>query len=285
MKNKRLLSVALFCILLVAIPACQKSEPEKNNAVKMNSVGLGQLEEMIAKDSPEEYFPTFPGTRWVYKITIGDTEPINTRIVSWNASNRITAKQVTSRYQGLLGSEGGKNYILVLRVKGPAPTQGPLHYPKSVELEVEKDELGIFERAEHVYWAIADYDRFNVLEVLTYSPDSIYAPIDSWGVAGNGYSIRVFMFEASPGTSISIEHYAEEELVFVDFDSRNSALLFIRNVDGMNSSLEEEYNLGKPYQENMLFEKGVGLTFLRQEIGGKTSMIWRLVQFSPAERL
>src|SRR6185503_4916908 len=93
------------------------------------------------------------------------------------------AIDIGGRFPGYLTNSARKHFKLVLRAKKDSPKQGPLEYAKGVELEVVSDELGVFEDAKQLFFAVSESSRF--MAHLVVILDSSHSPIGSpWGSAG-----------------------------------------------------------------------------------------------------
>jgi len=238
---------------------------------------------------PGDYFPTSTGMKWVYQIEIGEVEPLNYKEISWPLGKREITYSTRGRFRPLLEETPPKTFLLEMRVKGPAAKQGPLEY-EGVELEIEKDELGIFdEYAKQVFWSTTRGGRFMAQEVVTYSPYMPGAPTGSWGGwgQGDGYSMRLIFFGDEPGTRIGMGKEPQDALLFVGIDTQvpqdegTPLLHFLRTVESSERKKgEEQSHLGKGFTEDMWFARGKGMVRLEQKVEGETSMTWSLIQFS-----
>lgn len=238
---------------------------------------------------PSDYFPTHIGTKWVYKIEIGSIEPLHYRETAWPLGERRVVYATRGRFMPLLVDDRPKrDFVLAISVKSLAFKQGPLEYPSGVELEIEQDELGIFEYAKQVFWAIGP-GRFMSHEVVTYSPDTPGAPTGGlWGGWGqeDGYSIRLIFFADKTGIQIGLGSDPTDKLLFegidtqVQYDEGTPCLHFVRQVESAKNNTEEAPgDLNQAFTEHLWFAKNKGLVRLEQRRGGKTAMVWRLVQF------
>jgi len=50
-----------------------------------------------------------------------------------------------------MNKDAGREYSLVLQIVGPATEEGPYRWP-GVKVKVIKDELGIFEGVQELFW-------------------------------------------------------------------------------------------------------------------------------------
>jgi hypothetical protein len=232
---------------------------------------------------PYDYFPTAVGTRWSFVITTtgvegvyGD-EPLMHKVVSWPVGANKVAKIET---RGILyRKDESKPARLTYSIKAKAQKQGPLQYPEGYEILIEQDDLGIYKDTENVFWAISRSDRYNVNEIVLYSPRSSGAPSGGlWGSYGqeSGNGMRVSFFGSEPGTSIGLadEHDAT---LFVGQTVLNgvACLHFIRIVEEKKGDDKPSY-LDKKFTEDMWFGKGISLMKLVQQVGRNVTMTWVL---------
>lgn len=277
-KNGYIVILAISFLLCVSPFGCGKGEKaESNRPVEYEAAESSTPVE----GEPSDYFPTNTGTTWVYEIEIGEVEPLDYRETWWSLSNgKAFCYEMRGRFRALMEDTAPKTFVLEMKVKGPADEQGPLEYPLGVELEIEKDELGIFEDTKQVFWAITSHDRFTVNEVITYSPHSSYSP--GYPFVGEGYSIRLVFFGGKPGLMIPIGEQSKDALLFNGVDTKVSEyegiplLNFIRTVEPG----EKNDYINKGFSEDMWFAKGKGLVRLEQKVDGEVSMTWNLVEFS-----
>ena len=258
-----LLMVGLFASLL--LPGCSKIQKTKPD--------LGQ---------PWDYFPIEAGSRWVYKIQIGQTEPLLCRTVRWPQGEMTISCLTRGRFRGYIENPNQKVFWLKLRSKGPALKQGPLQFPESAEIEIEQDDLGIYEDTNGLYWAITRSDGYIATEVAIYPPETPGAPSGPWGswLRSDGYSMRIIFFGEKPGIAIGIGKESFDRLLFLGPEGER---LHFRRIIEKSKEKEispEESLLDKPFTEDMWFEKNKGLVYLEQKVEGKISMTWELIEFS-----
>jgi len=270
---------------------CNFDAGGRGAAVKENEASKPPIAE------PIEYLPMAKGTTFTYEIELGETEPLIYKLTYWPRGDGEIGMITRGRYVKAMldGDESDatarkklrdKRFILKLRVKGLAEKQGGLKYPVGVELTVEKDELGVYEEADKVFWAATRSGGFTCYEVVTYPPNSIGSlSNDPWGGwrGEDGYSMSVFFFGRKPGTAISLGSKNEDALLFQGEDflpgTRASSLHFIREVDPAGDGGEKQVPtnsavLDKGFKEDRYFVKDRGLVYLRQTVEGKTSMTW-----------
>jgi hypothetical protein len=270
---KTLMMVALSCLPVGFAAGC-------DGCKKTESYSIGE---------PIEYLPNKLGTTFTYKIETGEVEPLNYKIVLWPRGQGSLTVATRGRYMNAMERKGKKaptTFLLKLRVKGIAAKQGGLEYPIGVELDVEKDELGVYHEAKQVFWAASPSGRFTWHEVMTYPSDSVNAPsTGSWGGWGeeDGYTTGMLFFGGKPGIAISLDEGDTDALLFAGIGlipgTDNVGLHFIRSVtaarskDGIDEASDNDW-LHKGFKEDRYFAKGRGLVYLRQTIEGKTSMTW-----------
>lgn len=268
--------VCAFGVLATTICVTGCGGSEKGAEGKSNA-GIGE---------PLDYFPASVGTKWVYQVTVSeDSKPLQHRVTRWPLGERSVA--YASRgylcYRALEDS-GSSPYTLAIRVKARAPKQGSLEYPNGVELEVERDDLGIFSDAKQIFWAIGSPNDLRIHQVVTYSPDTPGAPSGAWGSWGqeDGYSMQLIFFGERPGTQIGELVGDDEEpldsLTLVT--AKDGVLCFIRSVVPDSDKESSKGCINNGFTEAMFFERGKGLTSLVQQVNKKTSMTWKLVEFT-----
>ena len=238
---------------------------------------------------PSDYFPTTPGSEWVYKIEIGEMEPCSYQVLVLPRDDGQTKVQASRvRYESL-GHTERKTFVLAIRVLGPATEQGPLKHPNGVALEIVEDELGIFEYAKQVFWTIGSPDDFIVNEVVIYQWDTPGMRFDLQDVNGfeDAFSPRVLLFDAEPGAQRAPSDSPKDVLTFIGFEDQVPqyegnpcpCLHFLRNAEGVRSlDTRPPLCLSHGFTEDTWFAKGRGLVRLEQKVDGATSMVWTLVE-------
>lgn len=280
--------VLIISILLsVLASGCSEGEEPKSKGTPINwknaNPGLGP-----PAGKPSDYFPISVGVKWVYRIEIGEIEPLNYRETSWPLGEREVTYATRGRFLPLQ-QRTRKTFLLEMRVKGRAAQQGPLKYPAGVELEIVQDELGIFEDSKQVFWAITQ-DRFMAHEVVTYPPDTspcgLGGPWGSWGQE-EGYSMKLVFFADKPGIQIGLGKDPIDTLLFTGIDTQvpqyegTPCLHFVREVKSSEKKQgEDRSHLDKGFSEDTWFAREKGLVRLEQKVDGNTSMVWTLVRFS-----
>jgi len=235
---------------------------------------------------PAEYFPMTLGTKWIYKIDVGPAEPLYFEEVSWPLGNKHAVYATRGRYFRAAGDEKRTSFSLEMKIKQPATKQGPLEYPRGVELEILKDELGIFGEARQLYWAVANSGRYMAHLVVMHSPEEPGAPTGPWGHWGSedGYSVRLLFFGERPGVQIGLGKDPMDKLLLEgvvqhpSFSTRGPLLHFRRSVEPNTKIKESPGYLDSGFTEDVWFAKGKGLIRLEQKVEGKTSMVWTLVE-------
>ncbi len=274
MKKLIQLVIAFSCLLLLS--GCDQPA---------NSVGLSdaQSNDAVAQTPPgvpSDYFPTDVGHKWSYKIELNEGHD------ALHHSVKCLAKFATeTRGRYLLFGEKKKikdDLHLVLKVKSKALKQGPLQYPDGCELIAERDDLGIFEWSEKIYWAIYNTDGYGVMWVVTYSPESpgllnSGGPWGSYGVEP-AYAMRHAFFADRPGIEMSLEN-ENDKLLFSGPSNYGGkpALLFVRTVTARElKDGEKMESLERGFTEELTFVRGIGLVKLVQRVGDEVTMTWTL---------
>lgn len=278
----------------------------------------GQRDQEDSSCTIEDYFPSNVGVTWTYEITVGDTEPIHYGTILWPLGNRSIGVEDKGRFEHVANGKGRKRFKLVVRSKASAMKQGPLQYPKGVELEVVQDGLGVFENTKRVFLAINSAERFMAELIITYDPND---PMSTWrrlpdgatgGKVGDGFSRRLLFFGAQPGTALAMGKEHADMLYFVGSDASvegyaGQALLHFKRIvkgttDELTGLLSQPQNenalnamrsmkgttgvdpdviyFSRGFEDDMWYAKGKGLVRLVQKVGEKTSMTWKLIALS-----
>jgi hypothetical protein len=228
------------------------------------------------------------GHKWAYRITIGETEPIKYAEVIRPLGSGMVVSAQRSRFLPLLGESPQRSFRLELSVKATAPAQGPLRYPEGVRIAVIKDELGVFEGVQDVFLAVSRSSRYEALLVTTFPPAPSSYP-GSWGAwdAKSGHALRLLFFGERPYTQIGLGRDQKDALLFVGPESASPVrgvsgpvLHFTRSVEPAEKRGGDDSDgsiLNQGFVEETYWGLGKGLIYLRQAIGGKTSMTWELV--------
>lgn len=262
MKEKSLFFSVLFIIIFVIFFGCSQTSSSDSPE------NLG---------SPADYFPMETGCKWEYEIIIGEVEPLQYRITHWPLGEKNVTYATRSRFLPLLyDKKNNRKYNLSFIVKGKVNNAGPYAW-NPVELKIEKDDLGVFEGAEKVFFVRTE-DYSLVMAVSLYSPNSPGAPAGSWGNWGqeNGYSEKIVFFAEAPMIAKSITD--SDSLLFLGKES--GKLHYVRQVLAQEKNKGEISGLDAGFTEDMWYSKGKGLERLEQKINGKTSMTWKLINFS-----
>jgi hypothetical protein len=248
----------------------------------------GRVSQSTPRGLPADYFPFTTGLRLEYLITLGATEPLNFETVEWpTGDNHATLQETRGRFVPAIDKKSGQTYSLILEIEGPAAHRGPYAWD-GVKVKVVKDELGVFENVQELFWNRTSGGDFMVQEVRTHSPDSPGAPTGPWGTwnADNGTSTRIVFFGGAPGTARSIgsrDEDSNDELDFLGLDG--DRLHFVRSVKAAKSDSSDSQgadSLNHAFEEHTWFEYGRGMVRLEQRIDGAVSMTWELVGSSIA---
>lgn len=254
------------------------------------------LAETLSRYDKEEYFPHKIGTRWVYEITTGDEEPTYCNPIFWTRKDGSESVQLMMR--GILPGYKSyqKSYKLIISIDRSAYLPD-FNLPSSwsiVQLDVEKDELGLFKTGNllndlnNVYWALNENhsysEDFVVILLTTYNPRIISGSYSLYGDSSDNrkpYNKRVIFFAQDPDFVFTIGEDPKEDLGYVGVDGPE--LYFIRSVktkDTKEFSLDFYKAENQSFTEHMWFAKGKGLTRLVQRRDEKTTMVWKLTEFS-----
>jgi len=226
-----------------------------------------------------QYFPMVPGARWNYHISVGNTRPVYCRTLRYD-SPVVGRKEIRGVFGG---SQSAGEYELVLSVKGPESDLRPLEslegfedkVLRAVEIEVQRDDLGIYEGHQQVFWAVLRSDKLNVFEIITYPAGSR----DTAELSKGAYSLKPVFIEGEPGQEIKFEQMRVlPDGLGAELTMGEAPILgwgFRRAYDASPIA-----KFGSPFTESLRFARNKGLIELRQEVGGETSMTWKLASSS-----
>ncbi len=252
---------------------------------------FASLTPLASSEEALDYFPSAPGTEWVYEIidrTSKPYAPLSVDQITWPMGEQFC--RITGR--GLLFSRTQESgpYTLAIRVAGIAARQGRLQFPKAIVLKIIRDDLGIFRDAREIFWAFIPDDKMHsVQQIITYLPNASGAPGHQ---REDGYLYRMAFFVGKPGIAQSAsppEQPAEtvvERLLFLGMDTAPAeaggqpCLHFLRIVDANSDFSDHEPSyLDKGFVEELWYAKDRGLVRLEQRIDGEISMIWALAKY------
>lgn len=286
--TRTILKMGVAMVLVAIVFGCGRNESDKEKPASPRSESSLPIPGQ-PPGKPGDFFPSQVGWTWTYEITIGDAEPLRYNETAWPLGDKWIVYATRRRFPPVVKGEGEKTFHLVIRSKATATKQGPLEYPIGIELDVVEDELGVYEDAKQVFWAISTSGRFMAHLVTTYDPRS--APGGSrggaWGRWGQeeGYSMRLIFFGDQPGTQIGMGNEPADKLLFEGIDTNAEGyagqplLRFIRSVEGSRDDQSDRI-LDRAFTEEMWYAKGKGLVRLVQKVEGKTSMTWTLTALS-----
>lgn len=214
---------------------------------------------------------------------MGEIEPLYYREVIWPVGEE-KYKQTSTRgiFVAHLKDPNRVEFYLQKRIKCKAEHQGELNYPLGFEIEIQKDDLGIYSRSKQVFLAASTSSRFMADEVITYSAEEDTLASNPWGNLGrkDGFCMRLIFFGDEPGLSIGLGSDPKDRLIFKGFENvpttNEAALHFRREVDASENASED---LDRAFTEDTWFVKGKGLVYFQQKINDKISMTWELVDF------
>lgn len=249
-----------------------------------------------------DFFPIEIGTRWAYKIDVGDIMPLEYRETVWSVGGGWRGYRERRQLQG--ADKRKKAYSLQFRIKGDVAPQERirLDIPTGVkilrELIVEKDDLRIFGGAEQVFWEVLPGALAPVTELRIFDPSNGPAgvPVGPTGVPVNstGYERKRMLFyfsDNSPLPTVVWEKPEREKLIKHGIETNvpgfegTECLHFQKEMEAFKGGSDElpegrSDELSKGWTEDMWFAKGRGLVRLIQRIDGKTAMAWNLDKFS-----
>ncbi|MEQ1619380.1 MAG: hypothetical protein ABL883_13675 [Terricaulis sp.] len=245
---------------------------------------------------PSEFFPRNVGSSWTYRVTLDDPDlVVRSEEVAWP---RLSGAELIVAVRGVLPYSGnpleGPLY-LTLQLGEAADQQGPHEYPEGYKLRVTRDDLGLYEGATGLYWAIPGSGRYEVHQILTYDAESAlssWKPPSGYDLEAQGYNERITYFVDNLGTRLqfqgSLESMALDDIVHdIEGQAGKDCLQFSRAVEGTNLSdtgamQDVRGRLTMSLLEKTWFCRGVGLVRLEQYVGGDRSMTWTLTDYDPA---
>lgn len=226
---------------------------------------------------PKDYCPLGIGSVWTYEITLGNTEPLYCYSTNWPVGEGVMSVRTRGRFSATT-SKGfeGKRFKLELLIVGKTPELDYFKNPNAMEVKVVKDELGVFENCEKIFWLPGD-DPFSVLQICCYPPDTPGNPTSAWSYSG-GYGTSWTPIFLGPDLSSNLKDTPEANIRFVEFDGSTMHLQREVKADELNGEHHEADDiLNKPFIEDRWYQEDVGLTKFEQRIDGKVSMTWELV--------
>jgi len=288
----RLWWLAVMALVLLGLAGCKRQPADEAGTVPVKGKST-KVAFDPTKDDPSDFLALTVGTEWVYEITLGQGDALNFGIHYWPQGGGSTVvSEVRGRYFTRDAATDGRT-LLKLRLEEKAAKQGPLEYPEGYQLKVLRDDLGIYDDAKDVYWAITRSSEYMCEEVVTYAPDTPGAPSGSWGSYGleDGFSMRPYLFGSKPGTGISSrmgtskdDEKSPDVLYFIGPEDKDN-LQFERRVDGSDDADNPGMDaadliLSRGFTNSLTFTRGKGLTKLEQTVGGETTMTWKLVEIN-----
>jgi hypothetical protein len=292
------LTFALVCVVAVAVVGCGPDEGKKAKQAGSERSGTSAADVVNAdrppSGLPSDFFPMSTGTTWKYQIRLGDMQPLNYEVVKWPQGERERAIATRGLFFRAVKDEAVKDYVLQIRVKGPATQQRNLGYPTTdAELEIMRDDLGVFVSAKRVFYAAKIGGQYMAHLIMVHGANSIgLPPAGAWGGWGgeDGYSARLVMFGGEPYTAISLGLNDTDSLEFIGSEmeptTQRLSLHFRRMVKANKHSSDVPDSIGSSelddaFTEDMWFTKHRGLERLVQTRRNKVTMTWTLSEFSP----
>jgi hypothetical protein len=273
----------IFVILTILVMSgCQKNYEKEWQWPKNSFGGPPQC-------SPEKYFPIKLGTTWTYKITLYD-KPIQHHIISWQTINDVPTYSNRTFFKKAYLFPKQKEFLLkieLVKLINQKKQSGLI----GAKFAVLEDELGIFDDAERVFYAIEKKKRFKAYKCTTFALDSPQAPVNLYPELLKekfGLALDVLFIATAPSASFKYDQYSDA--IYFDEsipnkDSEYPTLKFtkISNAEstGNKQISKEKAPLYKEIIETSFFKKDLGMTKFIQTIGNKKTMEWNLVDFKP----
>lgn len=266
--NDRMKKKGFFILLIVGIliasAGCVKEKDNKSD------IDIGE---------PSDYFPTDIGREWTYKIQIGEVQPIQYRETIWPFGKASITYSYTGIFRNIFTNKIPKNPVLQIKIKKQVSQLGKSDRPIGLKLTVVKDDAGIFEYSDEVFWVITNSGRFIVKQIVTYSP--LEDPGAPSILGSDGFSNRILFFEGEPGVGAGIEN-SPDILFFHGIDTnvpgyKGTPCLYFQRVVKIGDEKSKSVNsLSRDFTEDTWFCKKIGLVRFEQKVEGKNSMTWIL---------
>lgn len=242
------------------------------------SVSSGSANKQKAEPAFSSYIPTAPGMRWEYDIQLfpenGDAF-LRSKIIWPLQHGKMLAEPVSRRMHiapeqvGDWNREGTKK--LIVRVKCKTQNSQFAKYPDSIELMIERDDLGLFRGAKAMFWAVIKAGNVRADWIINYPSRTSSDP--------DGCSRKTFFFQTDIGSGIQSQDDENDSVVFLQkvnkTQNASNILVFRRQVTLPGT--------GVSFHEDMFFVADVGLSTLVQVVDGKEVMRWNLVNFRKQE--
>lgn len=246
------------------------------------NIGEPNIQETTApakEISVKEFFPLDTGLRLVYKIEKCSTNnPLYSVHVFWTiGQNRGRLVLIRREIEFKPGQD---EYLLILKVKGPnLEEKKSSDYDKVIEVEIERDDIGLYANAQKLFWCVKSNSRYKIYEVLYHDPSST----GSEAARGEGYKEQPAgisqQFKIFSGIPLITYAYIDEEVLYFIgpemFENQN-CLHYRRIVwevkkDYWGNPIEQNYIM-TPFTEDLWFAEGKGLVKLVQKVDGKITM-------------
>jgi len=306
---RQALVCACLAPLLVVVAGCieRKGPDSAAGREPRRATAPIQRDPWIGMDF-REFFPTEPGTKWVYEITVaGKSEPVQYREVSCAGANgklKVWVQRglfLKSLYvPGVPGDRGDTADVggpprvcaLEISVKGRAKAIGTLRCREYVELTVHKDDLGVFFGTDRMLWGFLGGPHLEIDWALAWSPDSVHSADPLWHIFGQqnqGIALSErLVFHSKPGWQITPVTGSADSLLLLPQVEANvlgyegiQCLHFLRTVaSGRGEAGAVRSRADQGFTEDSWFGKGKGLVRLEQNVNGEPTMVWRLKSFS-----
>lgn len=283
MKIVQYLFVLVASVLLGCDGAKQlNNKEEKKSAQEQKHSSERFPTEHFDMKNPGEYFVPKGKREWKYEVTfplgLERATAFTYRPVIWFTSQGVLVYEVRGRY--LVPEEKrGESLYIHYKIKEPAKKQGRLSYPEGYKLEIIKDDIGYFDEARVVYYAISKQQRYAAHLVIEYPVYSSMSPLSTVGSpTDRGELDRLLFFDEPPGLQMTMNKQTDSLLIDGwKLDVRGVPTVHLSRTVTLRSDVEES-EVVKPYKEYMIYTKGIGLTSLEQRVRGRLSMRWELIE-------
>jgi hypothetical protein len=279
--------------------SARKPEPSAPPSVEEPQSSPGsQSTSATSTPSPDrasmEYFPLVVGSRWVYRIETSEHRGLNFRGTIWpTGPDTLRTLKISGSFPD---TSIKKTFTLEFRLRNKVSDQeratedslfGDYSSRTDIfELEIIKDDLGIFDLERRVFWAVIRKHAGDESPVIEQA--AIYLPDISRGVItviGAGWSRKALFFIDQPGAKLAHEQFPEDATVYIGIDRNvpqheNATLLrFRRTMERREGGSSTRYE-DSGFSEDFWYARNVGLVRMEQKVLGRTTVVWTLTDFA-----
>lgn len=278
MKNGKCLVFAIVILSMVTFLAvgCGSAPNTSINTVDVSPADTQATSSTAAiSTTAMDYFPHAVGTTWTWEIRLDKAIPMQNWVTYWPQAGKLIAYR-----DKFLIAFWDDTYVLTLEVVDLVNSiQVGEENLSGVELQIVRDDLGVFQGANRLYWVFKPSDKDLVVEVVSGLPGSSVSGQPSVVQGQEGISARPIFFDGSvkqeSDYTFPWNPYTADDVLSFE-GAVGDTWTFVRKV----AAEDPEDPRYAAFTETVTYKQGVGMTSLRQEVGGTTSMTWTLVDFS-----